>query len=135
MPTKHFNEVFQILKEKFKDLSLEEISLNTGIDIVYLNILFDPKNENLLKDISKLIEFANISVFYRDYRFHVYSLTHYGNKIKIARKIKPKVTMYYSRATNEFYDFKVIKPSINYISEPNKLIYQSEMKEFLEKSL
>jgi transcriptional regulator with XRE-family HTH domain len=128
-----FNEVFNALKRRIisHNLSIQEIAENSTVSEELIELLFDDKN-NVINDISRLIEFLNVNVSYSERAFKVYIITDSGKQLKVTRIIKPRCSIYFDKPTQEFYRFEVKHKRHNKISRPLKQLIMSEMKEFTE---
>lgn len=128
-----FNEVFNALKKRIisHNLSIKEIAENSNVSEELIELLFDDKN-NVINDISRLIEFLNINVSYSERSFKVYRITDAGKQLKVTRIIKPKCSIYFDKPTQEFYRFEVKHKRHNKITKHLKALIMSEMKDFTE---
>lgn len=113
------------------NLSIQEISENLDIDEELLEIFLNSKN-NVINDLSRLLEFLKINTYYKENYFTAYKITDAGTQLKITRFIKPKCSIYFDRPTQKFYRFSMKYGKHNIISDTRKQLFMSEMKDFLE---
>ena len=98
MPTgqKTFEMILEEAKEIISkhDLSLEEIEHNTGVELQFVRILFDPST-GTSENISKIFEFLKIRFNSKHLMFKPYILLENKGLFRVRRMIKPYCTMYY----------------------------------------
>ncbi len=116
------------------NLSIQEIAENTDIDEELLEIFLNNEN-NVINDLSRLLEFLKINTYYKENYFTAYKIIDAGKQLKIARIIKPKCSIYFDKATQKFYRFYAKFGRHNIISETRKQVFMSEMKDYTENYL
>lgn len=122
-----FKEAINRISEH--NLSIEEIALNIDADPKLVHVLLT--NPKVVEAVSNILFFTAIRVKHRPLGFFPYTVFDSGkNIVKIRRNIKPVFRIYYSRATQEFYNFK--EKIDGSMSEEHKAIYLTEMMEALE---
>ena len=135
---RRFDKKYDTLLEDAFKVSLDRISeYNLSVEEVALNIDADPKlvhvlltNPKVIEAVSNIMLFTKVRVKHRELNFYPYSVFDGGNVIKVRRNIKPVCHVYYSKVSQEFYNFKEkISGSIN---NNVKGIYLNEMMEALE---
>jgi hypothetical protein len=126
-------QIFEEIKKRFSkhNLTFEEIHLNTNIPVEMLQIYFSEDN-TVIEDLSKIVNFSKINLHTHTKIFKAYKIYEQGNTIKITRIVEPKCSMYYSRATQDYYRFAFKKKRFKGNEMINKELIINEMDEKLE---
>lgn len=114
------------------EITLQDIEDNTGVEQEFLSLIFD--DNNILDRISRVFEFARIKVQTKNLEFKPYKVVTDGRQIKVSRSIEPKCSMYYDRATSNFYKFSMEKKRST-VSEVRKNIFKADMAKTVESFL
>lgn len=132
---KDFEQLFLEAKKKaiMHNLTVDDLSENAIVEPELLRILFDD-SKDVVGSIDRLFKFLKIRFTTKHNIFDVYKLYDSGTQIKITRVIEPKCSMYYDRATANFYKFSYKIKTIER-SETTTDILKSEMKELIEKNI
>ena len=132
----NLSDIFDVAMKKMVEdnLSIQEIAENIDIDEELLEIFLNSKN-NVINDLSRLLQFLRINTYYKDNYFRAYHITDDKTQLKITRIIKPRCSIYFDKSTQNFYKFSMVHKLHNKISNTRKQIIMSEMKGFLENYL
>lgn len=126
-------EYFGVLKDRFEEnnITFNDINLNTDIPEEILQIYFSNEN-NVVRDLSTLFEFGKVKFNIVSRVFKVYMIFDDNQQIKITRVIEPKASVYYDRATQNYYRFEFKKKRLKSSTEINKNLIINEIDEKLE---
>ena len=129
-------EIFNNVKNKIikQNLTIEEVAVNSGVKQEMVEFFLNPNN-NVVDDLSRLIDFTKTGLKQKDYIFKTYNIIEEGTQIKITRVIKPQCSVYFDKPTQDFYRFSLKYKKHNKISNIRKRLIMSEMKESLEEYL
>ena len=127
-----FTEVFDLLKHRIvnNNLSIKEVADNSGVSEKLVEILLNPDSD-VIDSISRLLTDFKINTYAKELTFRVYEVYGKENQFKVTRLIKPRCSIYFDKSTQKYYKFSV-KYKRDDVSETNKQLIMSEMKEFLE---
>ena len=130
------SEIFNVVKNRIisHNLSIQEIAENSNVSEELLEIFLNNKN-NVINDLSRLLEFLKINTYYKELSFKVYRITDAGTQLKVTRIIKPKSYIYFDKPTQNYYRFTLKHKRYNKISKAHKDLIMSEMKDFTENYL
>lgn len=132
---KSFVECFDAVKIRIFDnkLTIQELAETIGTEEEILEILLNP-NTQVIEILSKLILIMKIKLHYSEMNFKLYKIFDNKTQLKIIRTLQPFCSMYFDRATQEFYNFKLTHKHYK-ISKTTKEIIVSEMAEAIKKHL
>lgn len=125
-------QIFDVVKTNFanSNLTIKEVALNSDVSEELLAILFDNSN-NIINDLSRLIEFSKTELRYKKTSFISYKMKNSKTSIyKIHRTIKPICTVLYNSATDELSNFWC-KSDLNSV---DKQLIINEFYEFAQQS-
>ena len=132
-PSAELSKAFEALIERIEDknLTLQEISINTGIDENILSIFLDRSN-NVVSDLSKLFSFMHVSIKFRVNQMQNFVVTTQGNQYYIKRHIEPKCSLRYNPVTGKYHSFhfKAKKNPLN--NTISKQLLSNELADELE---
>ena len=132
-----FNKIFDDLKNRIieNNLTFEEVAENSGISVELLEILLNPDSD-VVDSISRLFAFTKINLHSKRILLKIHTIAYNKNKtqLRIKRVVEPKCSMFFDKATQEFYKFSMTNKRLK-ISETHKQLLMSDMKGFLEKTL
>ena len=135
MPKDNLSEIFDHAESLISknNLTIRELSENANVPEDLISIFLDRQN-NVVDDLSRLLEFLKIKMKFRQLKFSAYIIVGSGTKIKVTRVIKPYCSIVWDKTTKKFYRFTVRHHSIK-LSEKQKEIILLEMKSVLEEHL
>lgn len=126
---KSLREVLPLMLEQFKtnNLTLEEVSKSSGVDIKFIEALLDDENSILL-NLTKLMDFANIKTSFRAYGIISHSYQKLESHIWIRRNIEPKCRVKFDYTTQRFYDLEPIQKHIKLThTQKQNIMYDFEL--------
>lgn len=126
------NKAFDALKKRLENenITLQEISINTGVDEKMLAIFLDNSN-NVVNDLSRLFTFMRIGINFKEVTFRPFLIQKLSScQYKITRRIEPKCQMYFDERNGVFlnFSFKHKRSPLN-----NKIVKQLIVNEMSEK--
>jgi len=126
-------EIFKQVKERItkNELTLKEITQNTGVSEELLDIFFDDNND-VVRGLSNIIGFMKFNLYYREIKFQVYHIRETITQFRITRTIEPKCFVYFDKADNKFYSFQRIPRQPDPIHETQKQIILSDIKAIID---
>lgn len=126
---KELKEILPLLLNQFKDnnLSLEEVSKSSKVDINFIEALLDDENP-ILSNLTKLMNFANIKTSFRSYGIISHSYQKLENHIWIRRNIEPKCRVKFDYTTQRFYDLEPIHKHVKLThTQKQNIMYDFEL--------
>ena len=80
------SELFDAAKRRIvsHNLSIQEIAENSNVSEELIEILLNNKN-NVINDLSRIIEFLKINTYYKELIFTPYKITDSGKQLKVTR--------------------------------------------------